>query len=125
MIDSKYFFKIYTENQSQIVQLNMHDHKINCYRHTTNIQNLTINQFCNMHETISTITYTTISISTHSTITTVPFSASKCALFLELKNGQQLFKAEIMPKIMYEVPCQSHQHFSGQIIKYGFHPSIE
>lgn len=44
--------------------------------------------------------------------------------FLNL-NGPYLFKAETMPKIMYTVPCQSHQHFSGQIIKYGFHPSIE
>jgi hypothetical protein len=86
----------------------------------TNIQNLTINQFCNMHATSSTTTNTTISIPTHSTIITVLFSA-----FLELKNGPWLFKTEIMPKTTYEVSCQSPQYFSGQILKYGFHPGIE
>jgi hypothetical protein len=103
----------------------MHDHKINCYRHTTNIENLSINQCSNMHPTGSTITNTTISIPTHSTIITVLFSASKCALFLQLKNGRKLFKTEIMPKITYEISCHSPHHFSGQIIQYGFHPRIE
>lgn len=53
----------------------------------TNIQNLIINQFCNMYSTSSTITNTTNSLPTHSTIITVLFGVSNCALFLEFKWG--------------------------------------